>query len=156
MMRRLDAAFGCAENWCAVILFWLLGIDVFAQFFTRYVLNSPIGWTEEVARFLLVVVCYAGSLVAVRKGTHIRLELLEKLLPEKCERIFRQQVIGVVSLVLFVYLSYLSFEFSMSSRRRMTSMQLPLQVIYWPIFGLFIAMSVRCVIKIVCGEEEKE
>ncbi|MGL5116369.1 MAG: TRAP transporter small permease, partial [Beijerinckiaceae bacterium] len=51
--------------------FWALFAVVFLQFFTRYVLNNALGWTEEIARYLLIGVCFTGSVMAVRKGTHI-------------------------------------------------------------------------------------
>ena len=59
-----------------MIFFWVLVVIVFWQFFTRYVLNDSPGWTEEIARFLLILVGFIGSITAVRKGSHIFLEFL--------------------------------------------------------------------------------
>ena len=55
-------------------VFWALAVVVFLQFFTRYVLNSSLGWTEEIARYLLIVVTFLGSAMAVRKRSHIAVE----------------------------------------------------------------------------------
>ena len=55
-------------------VFWGLAVVVFLQFFTRYVLNSSLGWTEEIARYLLIVVTFLGSAMAVRKRSHIAVE----------------------------------------------------------------------------------
>ena len=35
-----------AEGWVALGFFWVLGLVVFYQFFTRYVLNDSAAWTE--------------------------------------------------------------------------------------------------------------
>ena len=50
------------EDWIAFGLFWALAFIVFLQFFTRYVLNNSLAWTEEIA-------CAARSIWMVcRKG----------------------------------------------------------------------------------------
>ncbi|PJA59624.1 MAG: TRAP transporter small permease, partial [Rhodobacterales bacterium CG_4_9_14_3_um_filter_71_31] len=42
----------------SLALFWALAGVVFLQFFSRYVMNSSIGWTEEIARYLLIGVTF--------------------------------------------------------------------------------------------------
>ena len=60
----------------ALILFVALAGIVLLQFISRYVLNDSVAWTEEIARYLLIGVAYAGSVTALRKGEHIFLEFL--------------------------------------------------------------------------------
>ncbi len=55
-----------------LVIFWVLAFVVFLQFFTRYVLNNSLGWTEEIARFLLIGVTFIGSVMAVRKNATSR------------------------------------------------------------------------------------
>jgi len=57
-----------------LILFWVLAGAVFLQFFTRYILNDSLAWTEEIARFLLIGVTFFGSIMATRKQSHIAVE----------------------------------------------------------------------------------
>ena len=40
-----------------------------------------VAWTEEVSRYLLMVLTFVGAAGAVRRGTHIRVEVLEQALP---------------------------------------------------------------------------
>ena len=62
------------EDWVAFAFFWALAIVVFLQFFTRYVLNDSLAWTEEIARYLLICVTFVGAAMASRRHTHIAVE----------------------------------------------------------------------------------
>ena len=151
-MRRAARFLAAAEDGCAVVLFWALTAVVFLQFFTRYALNSPLGWTEELARYMLVTICYLGSAVAVREGAHIRMELLENRLPPRAARILRRHVIGGGSLVMFAILTWLCADLALRTRQMMVSMpSVPLQVYYWPIFACLAAMSLRCAVAVFAG-----
>lgn len=58
--------------------FLVLFLVVFLQFFTRYVLNDSISWTEEAARYLLILVSFAGAIRCQVQGTHIVLEFMDR------------------------------------------------------------------------------
>src|SRR5918993_315085 len=55
------------EDSIVFVIFWVLFGVVFLQFYTRYVLNDSLGWTEEIARYLLIGVTFVGSMMAMRK-----------------------------------------------------------------------------------------
>ena len=63
--------------------FWLLGLCVFYQFFTRYVLNDSAAWTEEIARYLLICTVFVGIAAAVRRTRHIHVDFLYRLIPAR-------------------------------------------------------------------------
>ncbi len=74
------------EDWISVVLFWALAGVVFLQFFSRYILNDSIAWTEEIARYILMVLTFTGSAMAARRGTHIAVEFLPNMLPSAARR----------------------------------------------------------------------
>ncbi len=51
------------------------------QVFSRYVLNLPLAWTEELARYLFVWSVFVGASQAMRYGEHIAIGLLVARLP---------------------------------------------------------------------------
>lgn len=59
-------------------LFGALFFVVFLQFFTRYVLNDSAAWTEEAARYLLIILGFAGSIRCQLVGSHILLECVDE------------------------------------------------------------------------------
>jgi TRAP-type C4-dicarboxylate transport system permease small subunit len=70
----IDLAIYHFEDWISFVFFWLLAGTVFLQFFTRYALNDSAGWTEEIARYLLICTVFIGAAVSVRKNNHIQVD----------------------------------------------------------------------------------
>ena len=68
-------------------MFWLMALAVFLQFFTRYVLNDSLAWTEEIATYCLVAVVFVGSSMCVRLGRHIQVDFLFRYLPPRAARV---------------------------------------------------------------------
>src|SRR4051812_18891215 len=59
------------EDWLAFALFWALAGIVFLQFFTRYVLNDSLSWTEEIARYGLMWLPFIRRAGGMRKNVPI-------------------------------------------------------------------------------------
>ena len=70
------------EDWASFALFWTLAAIVFYQVFTRYVMNDPAGWTEEIARYFLVAIVFIGAAMSVRKNNHIQVDYFYRLIPK--------------------------------------------------------------------------
>src|SRR3989337_870436 len=68
------------EDWIAFALFWGLAFIVFLQFFTRYILNDSLAWTEEIARYGLMLLAFIGGAVVTRRKSHIAVELVSNLM----------------------------------------------------------------------------
>lgn len=57
-----------------ILLFVLLSamtIIVFIQVLFRYVINAPLFWTEEAARYIMIWIVYIGASVGIRRGSHL-------------------------------------------------------------------------------------
>ena len=88
------------EDYVVLVVFWALAAVVFAQFFSRYVLNSSIVWTEEVARYLLIATGFLGSVMAVRKRGHIYVEVFYRFLPPVVGRVMSTMV-DIIKILFF-------------------------------------------------------
>src|ERR1700712_836477 len=96
------------ENWIAFVLFWALAIIVFLQFFTRYILNDSLSWTEEIARYGLMWLAFIGGAVVTRKKTQIAVELLGNLMKPGPLRTSLFALVDFVTLGFLGLLAYFS------------------------------------------------
>jgi len=124
-----------------VFVFWVLAFVVFLQFFTRYVLNDSLGWTEEIARFLLIAVTFIGAVIAVRRRSHIAVEVLYRWMPRPLRRVM-QFVVDVVSVVFYGALTWFTVQLAQRTRQMMVSIDVPKSLVYWGIVACFAAMTV--------------
>ena len=113
------------EDWVTLAFFWAMAIIVFLQFFTRYVLNDSLAWTEEIARYLLMCVGFLGGSLAVRKYSHIHVEFLYVYMPGWMARTL-SPVVDVIRVVFFAYATLLCWQVT-----RIMQTQ-PMVVIDWP------------------------
>ncbi|MFT7371317.1 MAG: TRAP-type C4-dicarboxylate transport system permease small subunit [Octadecabacter sp.] len=70
-----------------LLIFTALFTTVFLQFFTRYVLNDSLSWTEEAARYLLIILTFTGALKCQVLDSHIRLEFIDNLVGDYIEKL---------------------------------------------------------------------
>ncbi len=129
-----------------LLLFWVLAGVVFLQFFTRYVLNDSIAWTEEIARYLLIGVGFIGSIVAVRKNTHIFIEFFYRYLPPRLGRAL-STLVDLGRIAFFVACAWIGGKLALKSPyQKMVSIELPKSVIYWTVAASFAVMAVYAVL----------
>ncbi len=138
-------------NWSdglVLAVFWGLAFVVFLQFFTRYVLNDSLGWTEEIARFLLIGVTFIGAVMATRKQSHIAVEFLYRWLPRPVRRAL-QTVVDLVSVLFYAGLAWVSVEMAGKTHQSMVSIKLPKSIIYWGVAVCFAFMTLYALATLV-------
>lgn len=134
---------GGIEDGLALALFWALLAAVFLQFFTRYVLNDSIAWTEEVARYLLVLLGFVGSITAFRHASHISVDALVDRLPPGARRLV-ERLTQVLALGLLLWSAWLAAEVMLRVRhQRLVSVEIPLSWLYAVVAAAFVLMAVR-------------
>jgi TRAP-type C4-dicarboxylate transport system permease small subunit len=56
------------------------------QVFTRYVLNAPFTWTEELARMLFTWIVFLGAALLLKGSSHITIDILARSLAPRPRR----------------------------------------------------------------------
>ena len=128
-----------------LVVFWALAFVVFLQFFTRYVLNNSLGWTEEIARFLLIAVTFIGAIMAVRKGSHIAVEILYRWFPRPLRRVM-QTVVDLTAVVFYGALTWFTYQLAGRTFQMMVSIDVPKSWLYYGVMVCFALMTVYAVI----------
>lgn len=134
------------EDYLALLIFWALALDVFAQFFSRYVLGSSLTWTEEVARYLLVSLAFIGAARGVRRNSHIAVELFHSGLSTRVA-FWLMRVVDLLSAGLMGYMAYLSWVVGQRTMGTMFALPLPRAWLYYVVMVGFALMLVRTLIR---------
>ena len=130
---------------CLIItLMAVMVANVLWQVFTRYVLNNPSSYTEELARFLLIWLGLLGASYGVSKKTHLAIDILKTKL--------REPLLGAVE--LFVHSAILLFgvlvlvvgglrlvHMTLTLGQTSAALQIQIGYVYWvlPLSGILIA-----------------
>ncbi|MEY4268345.1 MAG: hypothetical protein RIS90_2880 [Pseudomonadota bacterium] len=131
------------EAWLALALFWALGLTVFYQFFTRYVLNNSASWTEEIARYLLIGTVFVGATIGVAKNNHIQVDFFYRFMPRPLSRAMGL-LVDVMRIVFFGLAVVMSWQMMQKlGSYKMTVIDLPMNIVYSVVMLGFAAMLVR-------------
>ena len=131
------------EDYVTLFLFWLLAAIVFAQVATRFLLASPLAWTEELSRFLLIYVGFLGAAIAVRKNTHIYIELIYHVLPTPVAKGLAA-LVDVLRTTFLVAATFLAWQVTAQmGGQRMAVMPFPMSYIYGVVALAFLIMALR-------------
>ena len=90
-------------EWIAATLVVVLAAVVFLQVFNRFVLKTPLAWSEELAMLIFQWVSFLGAAIGVKRMRHFGIELVLKKMPEKVRRkieIFIPLFMGIVAFVM--------------------------------------------------------
>lgn len=133
------------EAWLALGFFWLLGLTVFYQFFTRYVMNDSASWTEEIARYLLIATVFIGAVIGVAKNNHIQVDFFYRHMPAAMSR-WLAVAVDALRIAFFACTVVLTVQMMLKlGNARMTIIDLPMNLVYGVCLVGFCAMLLRSV-----------
>jgi TRAP-type C4-dicarboxylate transport system permease small subunit len=133
------------EDWVTLAVFWGMALCVFLQFFTRYVLNNSLAWTEEIAINCLVVVVFLGSAMCVRLSRHIHVDVLYHYIPHQVARLL-SIIVDLVRIAFFAYGSVLLWRYvGIVADERMVTINLPRGLVFYTVLAAFVLMLLRSI-----------
>ena len=111
---------------------------IFLQIIARYVFDSPLGWTDEVAAILFVWVVFWSGGNLIRSRDHIRFTLLADALPRRW-RIRTTAVLTAFFGLLYLAATPVVFDYLLfASNQNTVLLEISLGFVYTS-FGIFFA-----------------
>ena len=123
----------------------LLVVDVTWQVVSRFILNKPSVFTEEVALFLVLWISLLGAAYTYRRGAHLGLDILvEKL--EASKKIIAHKFADLVcllfALVVLVYGGWELVKLNIQLKQTTAALQVSVWIVYSviPLSGVLISL----------------
>lgn len=109
----------------------LLALILMGQVFFRYGLNSSLYWGEELARYILVMMTFLGSLFLLQRDSLTTIELGA---PPPKTSVARRLIAYAPTLLFFCFLAWSAFALiSRTGSQRSIALGLPMWIVYSPI-----------------------
>ena len=128
-------------SWIVIVLMAIITVNVLWQVFSRFILQNPSSFTEELARYMLIWIGILGAAYVAGQKLHLAIDLLSTKLTGKSKsllEIFIQLCIFIFSFFVMVIggvrLVYITLQLNQIS----AALQIPLGYVYLvvPISGL--------------------
>lgn len=132
------------EEYVLIAMMLLLVTLVVAQVFFRFVINYSIGWSEELARYLLIWIAWIAASYAVQQNAHIRVEIVKDLFSGAVKKVL-ELVVLVISFGFSIFLAYEGTNFILAIKmtgQTSPSLDLPMWIVYLavPVGGTLMAI----------------
>ena len=121
----------------------LVGLTV-AAVFTRYVMNAPIAWCEEIQMILVVWLAFSGASIAFREHGHIAIDLLTNSFPKSVQKVI-EGIVWILVMIALCWITKLEFDRTLkilSTKQASTILQIPK---FWN-YGVIVIMCVNMVL----------
>ena len=102
-MSQLERMVVKIEEYLASIFVLLMSVFVFVQVFYRYVLNDPLSWSDEFARFCLIWMTFLGAALVFNLDGHLKVSVFVNILPKRISGLLNI----LVDLLIMIFLSFL-------------------------------------------------
>lgn len=96
-MNAVNRLLITAEKWILTVMLIIMVFMGLAQIISRFVIESPISWTEAVLTYMFVWTCFLGAAYAVATNAHFSVEVIVDHMPPKLRMVFE---IGAQALII--------------------------------------------------------
>lgn len=119
MNKNLKFILSNLEEIISSIFIIITTVLVIINIIMRYVLNSGLVWSEEVATGCFVWSVFIGAIAAFKNRGHVGVDIVVNMLPAMPKRAV-STVMDIVLVIMNGYMAYLSAIYIMTSYKKMT------------------------------------
>lgn len=142
------------EDVVTVVVSVLLVVVVFFQVFFRYALNSPLAWSEELARFIFIWLVFIASALVLRDDSHMSMNFFVNLMPEKLRAIIDIVSKALISGFMIIIMRQTIKVMQITHSQESPSLGIPMSLIYFALFVGFALMLIDFATRIILHKRE--
>ena len=144
IIRFLDTR---SEEIVVVVALALMFVIISIQVFMRYVMQSSLSWSEELARYLFVLFVNVGISFGVKTKKHIRVELFSMWLPQKGKTVIRvlADIIFLAFAVVIIYYGFITATMIFMFNQTSPALGLPMGLVYVTLPVSYILVLIRLI-----------
>lgn len=136
------------EELIGAIMLGAVTVLIAVGVFCRYVMNSSLAWSDELARYCFIWTVFVGMGLAVKNNGNMKIDILEMAVPQiKPVLIVIQDFIYLVFLLYMVRPCYEVLAKFISNPQPSPALQLPMQYVYASFFAGVLLAAFRIVQK---------
>ena len=142
-------AFKYFEELLASIAISIVVISAFYGVISRYILNNPVAWSNEVATIAFTWTVFLGAAAAWKSNKHIHLDLVYNFFPNKI-KIISDWLKNIILIVFIAFALYLSIQFTITAYNKPTAiLRIPFSYVDLPVVIFFSSIILRSIQKII-------
>ena len=116
-----------------IILAAIMVLTVLMGVFFRYVLRDSLGWTEELARYLMIWAALLSISIGIKDKEHVGIQLIIRNIPIKYARIIN----FLVNIIILIFLSVLSYKGMYIANKAIPQLSMGLGIsMFWALFSI--------------------
>ncbi|MCJ8144633.1 TRAP transporter small permease [Ancylobacter sp. A5.8] len=143
-------------RWAVIAIAFFITASMVAGVFFRFLLNSSLGWTDEVSSLLLAVMMFLAIGIGFHNREHIGVGVLIERLSPYGQRL-ADAALHVVSAAFFLLVGWAAIRFAeIGMGMMLATIELPRGLFYWatPIGSIFAALvCLNNVARILRGQD---
>ena len=142
-------AFKYFEELLASIAISIVVISAFYGVISRYILNNPVAWSNEVATIAFTWTVFLGAAAAWKSNKHIHLDLVYNFFPNKI-KIISDWLKNIILILFIAFALYLSIQFTITAYNKPTAiLRIPFSYVDVPVVIFFSSIIFRSIQKII-------
>ncbi len=114
MKNKINYFMNNIEEYVSILLFSSLIVLCFLQILFRFVFNFSLSWTEELSRYVFIALVYISASLAVIRGAHVRVEVIDNYVKGTNKRIL-DTIIDLSFAVFMIYIGYYGIEITIET-----------------------------------------
>jgi len=145
-MKKVESALWKVLDWFLFLGTTVMVLLVFFNVIGRYVFNYSFASFEEIARLLFVWGTYIGAAVAIRDGTHIRVDILVNALKPEARK-----VVDIIANLLMDFIMIITIRAMMSLIKINIANPLPItRISYGVVQGIIpLCLTIMLIINVI-------